>query len=695
MLSSIDLNDKDYDQFIDEAIAQIPLYSREWTNMNPSEPGITILENLSAFAALQQSEINEVTEQIKWKLLALAGFTPKKGEPATACLSCEGKKRDGIETVGEKVFAQNICYELPQGHHFLEASIRGIYVVYNQQVMDLSDLAGSIGIPGGIALFGEQPRNGEELYLLVSSLPLFPQELIFYADVKEIFERNAFGASDENPFAQLQWEILTQDGFEKTEVIDETHQFLVSGYIRLKVPKDSGKVRFLEEQQAYVIRARLMKAQYDIAPRVNRIQGLLTRVVQKDTRSVVICGNIEGELETEHYLMKDECLEVYIKEKDGKYHSYGRGQDSTNEYLRTYEYREPDPVRRSIITHNPRIDGEAQDNIMVICRDLAVMPYIRLGRLYGYDEQELELPPFERVLAEEFTIIVAYAAGSGEDLTYHMVAPDSTDEDEVKYSISERENVVIIHDCGIYEGAEILLGQYVCYQGNEGNVLADTQFISPLHPDIHFTSCAVAEKGHYGEDLEEVRKRFALDIQSPATIVTREDCERLLHQIPGLAIHKLNAVVLEERNEIHVVVKPYSLEPFPQLSDIYKRVICEYLEKRRMLTTRIVIEQPVYVPIAAYGMIYIKKHFDHCREDVEELLRQMLDGINSEHSFGETVCFHDIYHALEQLECVEEIYDFTLVSENPAASEVYGLDIRLAHNALYYPGDIVLELGMK
>ena len=94
MLSSINLNDKDYDQFMAEAIAQIPLYSREWTNLNASEPGITILENLSAFSALQQSEINEVTDKIKWKLLALAGFEPVKGEPATAYLQQKAAQQD-------------------------------------------------------------------------------------------------------------------------------------------------------------------------------------------------------------------------------------------------------------------------------------------------------------------------------------------------------------------------------------------------------------------------------------------------------------------------------------------------------------------------------------------------------------------------------------------------------------------------
>ena len=58
MLRNIDLDDKGYDRIREEAIARIPVYSREWTNYNISAPGITILENFSAFMALQQSEMN-------------------------------------------------------------------------------------------------------------------------------------------------------------------------------------------------------------------------------------------------------------------------------------------------------------------------------------------------------------------------------------------------------------------------------------------------------------------------------------------------------------------------------------------------------------------------------------------------------------------------------------------------------------
>ena len=54
MLNSINLNDKSYEDLLAEAVTQIPLYSREWTNFNRSDPGITILQNLSAFHLLQQ-----------------------------------------------------------------------------------------------------------------------------------------------------------------------------------------------------------------------------------------------------------------------------------------------------------------------------------------------------------------------------------------------------------------------------------------------------------------------------------------------------------------------------------------------------------------------------------------------------------------------------------------------------------------
>ena len=55
MLNSINLDDKSYEDILAEAISQIPLYSDEWTNYNNSDPGITVVQNLSAFSLLQQA----------------------------------------------------------------------------------------------------------------------------------------------------------------------------------------------------------------------------------------------------------------------------------------------------------------------------------------------------------------------------------------------------------------------------------------------------------------------------------------------------------------------------------------------------------------------------------------------------------------------------------------------------------------
>jgi len=83
MLNSINLSDKTYEELLAEAIAQIPLYSREWTNYNVSDPGITMLQNLTAFQLVQQEAINNVPEEARRKLLKLVGYTARENRAAT------------------------------------------------------------------------------------------------------------------------------------------------------------------------------------------------------------------------------------------------------------------------------------------------------------------------------------------------------------------------------------------------------------------------------------------------------------------------------------------------------------------------------------------------------------------------------------------------------------------------------------
>ena len=86
MLNSVNLNDKTYEELLAEAIAHIPLYSREWTNFNVSDPGITLLQNLTAFQLLQQENINDVPERVQRKLLKLLGCVGRENRAAMALI---------------------------------------------------------------------------------------------------------------------------------------------------------------------------------------------------------------------------------------------------------------------------------------------------------------------------------------------------------------------------------------------------------------------------------------------------------------------------------------------------------------------------------------------------------------------------------------------------------------------------------
>jgi hypothetical protein len=65
------LDDRRYNDLVAEALARIPTYSPEWTNYNPSDPGITLLELFAYFADMLLYRLNRVTDANTRKFLKL------------------------------------------------------------------------------------------------------------------------------------------------------------------------------------------------------------------------------------------------------------------------------------------------------------------------------------------------------------------------------------------------------------------------------------------------------------------------------------------------------------------------------------------------------------------------------------------------------------------------------------------------
>lgn len=75
------IDDRNYQQLLDEALARIPVHNPEWTNFNKSDPGVTIIE---VFAFLTENLLyrsNQIPERNRVKFLQLLGIPLR---PATS-----------------------------------------------------------------------------------------------------------------------------------------------------------------------------------------------------------------------------------------------------------------------------------------------------------------------------------------------------------------------------------------------------------------------------------------------------------------------------------------------------------------------------------------------------------------------------------------------------------------------------------
>jgi Baseplate J-like protein len=73
------LDDRSYDDLVQEAIALIPAYAPDWTNYNPSDPGITLIELFAYLSEILIYRLNRVTAANQYAFLKL--LNGSKWEP--------------------------------------------------------------------------------------------------------------------------------------------------------------------------------------------------------------------------------------------------------------------------------------------------------------------------------------------------------------------------------------------------------------------------------------------------------------------------------------------------------------------------------------------------------------------------------------------------------------------------------------
>ncbi|MDA1002297.1 MAG: putative baseplate assembly protein [Chloroflexi bacterium] len=263
-----DLDQRTFQDLVDEARRRIPALTPEWTDHNVSDPGIALIELFAWMTESLLYRVNQMPERLYIKFLELMGITLHPPAPARADLTFR-LAAPQAETVGIPVGTEvatvqtaereaivfhttrDVLVVSPRLSTALTASA-GVSPVYRDRWDELRSLQTGLGAEHGVACF-EQLEPGEAIYLgFDQSLRDNLVQLTIYANIAGV------GVRPEDP--PLAWEVSTGDRWLAAEVLrDETGGLNRGGVVELQVPPQHEAIT-LGGRGAYWIRARLLAA---------------------------------------------------------------------------------------------------------------------------------------------------------------------------------------------------------------------------------------------------------------------------------------------------------------------------------------------------------------------------------------------------------------------------------------------------
>ena len=117
-LSNPKLDDRKYQDLLDEALRRIPVHTPEWTNFNKSDPGVTLVELFAFLAENLLYQMNRIPDRNRRKFLSLLGVPLHPGTSAQGIVTLTNE-RGPLEVIslsdGVEVSARQVPFRTEQG----------------------------------------------------------------------------------------------------------------------------------------------------------------------------------------------------------------------------------------------------------------------------------------------------------------------------------------------------------------------------------------------------------------------------------------------------------------------------------------------------------------------------------------------------------------------------------------------------
>jgi predicted phage baseplate assembly protein len=639
-----ELADRDYDDLVEEARKLLPAYSEEWTNYNPQDPGIAILELLAHLTDTYTYQLDSVTDTHREKYLQLMDEQRRPPTAASARLTLDppadaspiridaGTQLTVVDGSGtEKTF------ETDEGVVLTDASVERVLADTAAGRTDHSHANGTAGM--FYRPLGEDPAPGDAMLLGLATDPFEAADaLSITVDFHDEDLPAPAGHGDEpatfEPSVALVWEYCTDyaapaDAWEPFTVVrDGTDDLYEGGTVTLAAPEDWAPEEYGVDEASPVdgdaglvwLRCRVETAGYEIPPQFDAVK-----------LGVVTASN--------RRTLENERLHL------------ARGAEGPSGLTAQRYHFEHAPVLDAEIT----VGGEPWTEVADLQSSGPTDRHYVLDRAAGVvefgDGVKGRLPePDERVIAER------YVAGGGDDGNVPASA---------NWRFADGETAA------------------------DGETSLSALAVTPDGP---------ATGGTDAESLPAAFRRVKRDLGTPYRAVTADDIEYLVRHTPGLRVGRAT-VLLADRPDANgtdvppvarVVVVPFAPADVarPTPSEGFMSAVQAHLDRHRLLTDRVRAEAPTYVGIAVTVTVTSteRRPRPDGADDVERAIRGYLHPLHGADGdgwpFGRTLYAEGLADVLTDVEWVDGVESLSVTAPGNARVGPDG-NVRIDEAALF------------
>ncbi len=309
------LDDRKAEDILAEAKARIPRYTPEWTDFNPGDPGIAIIELFSWMTELLMFRVNQVPRLSYLKFLELIGIELRPAQSATGIVTfpvlpgfIDSKLivplRAQIATTEPDEEGRPIVFETERNLTALRARLDAVqsHDGYTHALLS----AANADLTDGFAPFGPLAQTGSSLLLGFDDPGEFPPDaelaLAFWpkTPLKEPAPSPCGGIDTAVPSpATIVWEAWAGTEWRPINVsLDETLGFTRSGIVLLRTPGKNqavkAKIGAATDKARYWLRARLAKSQFQTPPLLLGVRANAVRVTEAQTAVDEVLGGSDG-----------------------------------------------------------------------------------------------------------------------------------------------------------------------------------------------------------------------------------------------------------------------------------------------------------------------------------------------------------------------------------------------------------------